>query len=141
MSASTMTSAARVLVLDVEVSPRATLAHPPHGGEMGRGERLVSRPRSVRREAVVSLDTSRAPATLFDVGIGPRPVRHCSKIFSIYFPSRRFLLYIEGEISRGSPERRCHRNRRSGAGTAMFPWIPQTYLKALLGALGALCSC
>ena len=31
---------------------------------MGRGERLVSRPRVLRREAVVSLDTSCAPAIL-----------------------------------------------------------------------------
>ena len=29
-----------------------------------------------------------------------RPVRLRSKIFSIPFPSRRFLLYIEGKISR-----------------------------------------
>jgi hypothetical protein len=58
-----------VWVLDAEVSRRAALAHSPHGGEMGRGERLVSRPRSVRREAVVSLDTSRAPAMLLDVGV------------------------------------------------------------------------
>jgi hypothetical protein len=35
---------------------------------MGRGERLVSRPRIVRREAVVRLDTSRAPAMLFRCG-------------------------------------------------------------------------
>jgi hypothetical protein len=35
---------------------------------MGRGERLVSRPRLVRREAVVSLDTGRDPAMLFRCG-------------------------------------------------------------------------
>jgi hypothetical protein len=35
---------------------------------MGRGERLVSRPRIVRREAVVSLDTSRPPAMLLRCG-------------------------------------------------------------------------
>jgi len=35
---------------------------------MGRGERLVSRPRIMRREAVVSLDTSRAPAMLLRCG-------------------------------------------------------------------------
>ena len=35
---------------------------------MGRGERLVSRPRTVRREAVVSLDTGRAPAMLLRSG-------------------------------------------------------------------------
>ncbi len=35
---------------------------------MGRGERLESRPRIVRRKAVVSLDTSRAPATLLRCG-------------------------------------------------------------------------
>jgi conjugative relaxase-like TrwC/TraI family protein len=48
--------------------PRATPAHSPHGGERGRGKRLVSRPRIVRREAVVSLDTSRAPAILLCCG-------------------------------------------------------------------------
>ncbi len=35
---------------------------------MGRGERLVSRPRVLRREAVVSLDTRRAPAILLCCG-------------------------------------------------------------------------
>ena len=35
---------------------------------MGRGVRLVSRPRGLRREAVVSLDTSRAPAMLLRCG-------------------------------------------------------------------------
>jgi hypothetical protein len=55
------------LVGALEVSPRATLAHPPHGGGIG-GERLVSRPRIVRREAVVSLDTGRAPAMLLRCG-------------------------------------------------------------------------
>jgi hypothetical protein len=64
MSASTMTSAVSVLALGIEVSPAATTAHSPHGGEMGRGERHVSGPRVVRREAVVSLDTGRAPAML-----------------------------------------------------------------------------
>jgi len=37
MSASTMTSAVSVSVLGVEVSPRATLAYSPHGGEKGPG--------------------------------------------------------------------------------------------------------
>ncbi len=64
MSASTMTSAVSVLALGIEVSPAATPAHSPHGGELGRGERLVTRPRVLRREAVVSLDTGRAPAML-----------------------------------------------------------------------------
>jgi hypothetical protein len=45
MSESTMTSVVSVLVSGVEVSPWATLAHSPHGGEKGRGVRLVSRPR------------------------------------------------------------------------------------------------
>jgi hypothetical protein len=71
MSASTMTSAVSVSVLGIEVLPRATPAHSPHGGETGRGARLVSRPRSVRREAVVSLDTSRAPAMLPRCGDAP----------------------------------------------------------------------
>jgi hypothetical protein len=35
---------------------------------MGRGERLESRPRMVRRKAVVSLDTSRALAMLLRCG-------------------------------------------------------------------------
>jgi len=35
---------------------------------MRRGERLVSRPRIVRSEAVVSLDTSCAPAMLLGCG-------------------------------------------------------------------------
>jgi len=52
MSASTMTSAVSVLALGIEVSPATTPAHSPHGGENGRGERLVSRPRIMRREAV-----------------------------------------------------------------------------------------
>ena len=68
MSASTTTSAVSVLALGIEASPAATLAHFPHGGETGRGERLVSRPRPVRREAVVSLDTGRAPAMLLRSG-------------------------------------------------------------------------
>ena len=68
MSAWNMTSVAPVLVSGFEVSRRATPAHSPHGGENGPGVRLVSRPRLVRREAVVSLDTSRAPAMLFGVG-------------------------------------------------------------------------
>ena len=57
-----MTSVVSVLALGIEVSTAATPAHSPHGGEMGRGERLVSRPRVLRRDAVVSLDTIRAPA-------------------------------------------------------------------------------
>jgi hypothetical protein len=68
MSAWNMTSAAPVLVSGFKVSRRATPAHSPHGGEMGRGERLASRPRSVRREAVVSLDASRTPAMLLRCG-------------------------------------------------------------------------
>ncbi len=59
-----MTSVAPVLVLGIEVSPVATPAHSPHGGVTGRGVRLVSRPRLLRREAVESLDTSRTPAML-----------------------------------------------------------------------------
>lgn len=46
----------------------ATPAHSPHGGKIGRGARLVSRPRFRRREAVVSLDTSRAAAMLWTMG-------------------------------------------------------------------------
>jgi hypothetical protein len=69
MSAWNMTSVAPVLVSGFEVSRRATPAHSPHGGGNGRGERLVSRPRFLRREAVVGLDTSRAPAMLHDVGM------------------------------------------------------------------------
>ena len=68
MSTSTMISAASVWVSDVEGPPGATPAHSPHGGEMGRGGKLVSRPRVLRREAVVSLDMSRAPATLLRCG-------------------------------------------------------------------------
>ena len=64
MSASTMTSAVSVLALGIEVPHAATPAHSPHGGENGPGVRIVSRPRLVRREAVVSLDTSRTPAML-----------------------------------------------------------------------------
>ena len=44
------------------------LPHSPHGGENGREERLVSRPRVLRREAVVSLDTRRTPAILLCCG-------------------------------------------------------------------------
>jgi hypothetical protein len=69
MSAWNMTSVARVLVSGFEVSRRATPAHSPHGGENGPGVRIVSRPRLVRREAVVSLDTSRTPAMLHRVGM------------------------------------------------------------------------
>jgi len=68
MSAWNMTSVAPVLVSDFEVSRRATPAHSPHGGEMGRGERLASRPRVLRREAVVSLDTRCAPAIMLCCG-------------------------------------------------------------------------
>jgi hypothetical protein len=63
-----MTSVAPVLVSGFEMSRRPTPAHSPHSGENGPGVRIVSRPRLVRREAVVSLDTSRAPAMLFGVG-------------------------------------------------------------------------
>jgi hypothetical protein len=52
MSAWNVTSEVWVLVWGFEVLPRATPAHSPHGGETGRGARLVSRPRFVRREAV-----------------------------------------------------------------------------------------
>jgi hypothetical protein len=41
-------------------------------------------------------------------------VRPRSKIFSIPFPSRRFLLQIEGKISRGSPEPPSQRNPPGG---------------------------
>jgi hypothetical protein len=68
MSASTVTSAARVSVLDFEVSRMATPADSPHDGENGPGVRIVSRPRLVRREAVVSLDTSCPPAMLLRCG-------------------------------------------------------------------------
>ena len=77
--------------------------------EKRAGVRLVSKPRPLRREAVVSLDASRTPAMLFDVGIGSSGRRLCSKYFR-YAPSRRFLLYIEGKISRGSPEPPWQRN-------------------------------
>jgi hypothetical protein len=68
MSASNITSVARVLVSGFEMSSRPIPAHSPHGGENGPGVRIVSRPRLVRREAVVSLDTSRAPAMLLRCG-------------------------------------------------------------------------
>ncbi len=64
----------------------------------------------MRREAVVSLDASRTPAMLFDVGIGSSFAAAVFEIFSICFPSRRFLLYIERKISRGSPEPPWRRN-------------------------------
>ena len=64
MSKSNMTSVARVLVSGFEMSRRPIPAHSPHGGENGPGVRIVSRPRLVRRDAVVSLDTSRTPAML-----------------------------------------------------------------------------
>jgi len=89
--------------------------------EDGPGVRIVSRPRLVRREAVVSLDASRTPAMLLDVGISPRPVRLCAKIFSIYFPSRRFLLYIEGKISRGINGTASVRKPPVSAAVAMVP--------------------
>jgi hypothetical protein len=68
MSASTMTSAASVWVLDVEASPMATPAHSPHGGKMGREQGLRQGRVFWRREAVVSLDTSRVPAMLLRCG-------------------------------------------------------------------------
>jgi hypothetical protein len=68
MSAWNITLVAPVLVSGFEVSGRATPAHSPHGGENGPGVRIVSRPRLVRREAVVSLDKSRAPAMLLRCG-------------------------------------------------------------------------
>lgn len=50
---STTTSAVLVWVLDIEGSLLATHLRIPHiGGVTGRGERLVSRPRFLRREAV-----------------------------------------------------------------------------------------
>jgi hypothetical protein len=69
MSAWNMTSVAPVLVSGFEASRTATPAHSPDGGETSRGVRLASRPRFLRREAVVSLDTSRAPAMLHRVGM------------------------------------------------------------------------
>jgi hypothetical protein len=68
MSASTMTSAVSVLGLGIEVSPAATPAHSPHGGEASRGAACVKPAFSAPR-AVVSLDTSRAPAMLHSVGM------------------------------------------------------------------------
>jgi len=91
---------------------------------MCRGERLVSRPRIVRREAVVSLDTSRAPARLLRRGgpigadvrselvqriavvpsftspsPGMRSVRITfENIFDAFYPAH-VPSYIEGEIS------------------------------------------
>ena len=70
MSASTMTSAVSVLALDIERSLLRPHLHIPHMAERRAGEkRLVSKPRFLRREAVVSLDTSRAPAMLHRVGM------------------------------------------------------------------------
>jgi len=85
MSASSVTSAARVSVLDFEVSRMATPADSPHDGENGPGVRIVSRPRLVRREAVVSLDTSRTPVMLSAVGR-----RHFQSYFQELTLSARF---------------------------------------------------
>jgi hypothetical protein len=68
MSASIMISAGSVLALGIEVSPSHTCTFPTWRRNEP-GVRLVSRPRFLRREAVVSLDTSRAPAMLHRVGM------------------------------------------------------------------------
>jgi len=68
MSASTMTSAGLVLALGIEVSSSHNCTFPTWRRNEP-GVRLVSRPRFLRREAVVSLDTGRAPAMLHDVGM------------------------------------------------------------------------
>ena len=52
MSAWNMTSVAPVLVSGFEVSRRATPAHSPHGGEMGRAKGSCQGRVLVRREAV-----------------------------------------------------------------------------------------
>jgi hypothetical protein len=54
--------------------------------EKWAGERLVSRPRVLRREAVVSLDTSRTPAMLSAVGR-----RHFSELLPGTHSLRTFL--------------------------------------------------
>jgi hypothetical protein len=54
--------------------------------EDGPGVRIVSRPRLVRREAVVSLDTSRTPAMLSAVGR-----RHFSELLPGAHSLRTFL--------------------------------------------------
>jgi hypothetical protein len=63
MSAWNVTSVAPVLVSGFESRGDPHL-HIPHMAEDGPGVRTVSRPRLVRREAVVSLDTSRTPGML-----------------------------------------------------------------------------
>jgi hypothetical protein len=60
--------------------------HIPHMAEDGPGVRIVSRPRLVRREAVVSLDTSRTPAMLSAVGR-----RHFSELLPGTHSLRTFL--------------------------------------------------
>ena len=63
MSAWNITLVAPVLVSGFEVSPSHTCTFPTWRRNEP-GVRLVSRPRLVRREAVVSLDASRTPAML-----------------------------------------------------------------------------
>jgi hypothetical protein len=53
MSDSTMTSLVPVWALGVELSLRPHLHIPHMAGELGRDVRLVSRPHTERREAVV----------------------------------------------------------------------------------------
>jgi hypothetical protein len=67
MSAWNMTSVAPVSALDFEVSRSHTCTFPTWRRNEP-GVRLVSRPRSVRREAVVSLDASRTTAMLLRCG-------------------------------------------------------------------------
>ena len=90
MSASTMTSAGLVLALGIEVSSSHNCTFPTCRRNEP-GVRLVSRPRLVRREAVVSLDTSRTPAMLSAVGR-----RHFSELLPGTHSLRTFLK-ISGE--------------------------------------------
>jgi hypothetical protein len=69
MSAWNITLVAPVLVSGFEVSPSHTCTFPTWRRQMCRGQGLVSRPLLVRREAVVSLDMSRTPAMLLQVGM------------------------------------------------------------------------
>ena len=72
MSASTMTSAVSVLVLAIEVWAGPHL-HIPHMAEKRAGEQGSCQGRVLcAAKRSESLDTSRAPAMLFDVGIGSR---------------------------------------------------------------------
>jgi hypothetical protein len=146
MSALNMTSMAPVLISGSEVSRTATPAHSSDGGETSRGVGLASRPRSVRREAVVSLDASRTPAMLVRCGslIDRRASRtrmaNCG--CSFIYQSKAGVRLRSGRVRRIFNEfsrRRClliHRRKFSRGSMKPLAKVADGWLRPLLRSRG-----